>query len=226
LIESATLENGAVISDKGIASLALGQQNYGVTVREMTSAFCVFPNKGVHNKTRTYLYVYDSLGETVLSNDAESNTLLRVLSVGDVFGVAGLLSGYTDISRIIVKSGKLSVISIPKEEILSLISDDPGFARKYVSLLEQKIVFLNRRILAFTAGTCERRLATFLNSVSSEEQFEVGPIAFSSLAMQLNMGRASFYRALDAFEKDGLIRRETKTLYVLSRSKLKEKYLK
>ncbi len=75
LIESATLENGAVISDKGIASLALGQQNYGVTVREMTSAFCVFPNKGVHNKTRTYLYVYDSKGETVLSNDAESNVV-------------------------------------------------------------------------------------------------------------------------------------------------------
>jgi CRP-like cAMP-binding protein len=176
--------------------------------------------------TQGRLTVIASGSANVYSNDAESNTLLRVLSVGDVFGVAGLLSGYTDISRIIVKSGKLSVISIPKEEILSLISDDPGFARKYVSLLEQKIVFLNRRILAFTAGTCERRLATFLNSVSSEEQFEVGPIAFSSLAMQLNMGRASFYRALDAFEKDGLIRRETKTLYVLSRSKLKEKYLK
>ncbi len=75
LIESATLENGAVISDKGIASLALGQQNYGVTVREMTSAFCVFPNKGVYNKTRSYLYVYDSKGETVLSNDAESNVV-------------------------------------------------------------------------------------------------------------------------------------------------------
>ena len=75
LIERATLDDGSVISDKGIASLALGQQNYGVTVREMTSAFCVFPNKGVYNKTRSYLYVYDSKGETILSNDAESNVV-------------------------------------------------------------------------------------------------------------------------------------------------------
>ena len=75
LIEGATLENGAQISDIGLASLALGQQNYGVTVREMASAFCVFPNKGVYNKTRSYLYVYDSNGDIILSNEAESNVV-------------------------------------------------------------------------------------------------------------------------------------------------------
>ena len=75
LIDSRTLDNGSVITDKGIASLALGQQNYGVTVREMTSAFCVFPNSGIYNKTRSYLYVYDANGEIVLSNDAESNVV-------------------------------------------------------------------------------------------------------------------------------------------------------
>lgn len=171
------------------------------------------------------LTVIASGSANVYSKDTESNTLLRVLSEGDVFGIAGLLSGYTEISRIVVKSGKLGVISIPKEEIISLISDDISFTQKYIFLLERKIVFLNRRIASFTAGTCERRLATFLNSISSDEQFEIGPIAFSNLAMQLNMGRASFYRVIEAFENDGLICRGPKTLHVLSRSRLKEKYL-
>lgn len=75
LIESLTLDDGSVLSDIGLAALALGQQNYGVTVREMASAFCVFPNNGIYNKTRSYLYVYDSNGEIVLSNDAESNVV-------------------------------------------------------------------------------------------------------------------------------------------------------
>ncbi len=75
LIESATLDDGSTITDIGLASLALGQQNYGVTVREMTSAFCVFPNSGMYNKTRSYLYVYDSNGDIVLSNDSESNVV-------------------------------------------------------------------------------------------------------------------------------------------------------
>ncbi len=75
LIEKATLDNGSTLTDIGLAALALGQQNYGVTVREMTSAFCTFPNNGIYNKTRSYLYVSDSDGEIVLSNDAEANVV-------------------------------------------------------------------------------------------------------------------------------------------------------
>ncbi len=75
LIDKLTLENGTTLTDKGIAALALGQQNYGITVREITSAFCTFPNNGIYNKTRSYLYVYDSNGEIVLTNDAQSNAV-------------------------------------------------------------------------------------------------------------------------------------------------------
>ncbi len=75
LIEKKTLDNGSTLTDIGLAALALGQQNYGITVREITSAFCVFPNNGIYNKTRSYLYVSGPDGETVLSNDAESNVV-------------------------------------------------------------------------------------------------------------------------------------------------------
>ncbi len=75
LIESKTLDDGKTLTDIGLASLALGQQNYGITVREITSAYCTFPNNGVYNKTRSYLYVSNTDGDMILSNDAESNVV-------------------------------------------------------------------------------------------------------------------------------------------------------
>ena len=192
---------------------------------EEATAFTCLSGDDITSYAKDSLIVIASGSANVFSKDVGSNTLLRILSDGDVFGIAGLLSGYSGISRIIAKSNRLTALSFPKERILSLITEDRDFAKKYISLLEKKIVFLNRRINAFTAGTCERTLATFLCSVSSEEQFEVGPIAFSNLAMQLNMGRASFYRALETFEQQSIVRRGQKTIFVISRSLLKEKYL-
>ena len=75
LIEEDTLQDGTKITDKGLAALALGQQNYGITVREITSAYCAFANSGIYNKTRSYLYVKDPNGNSVLTNEAESEVV-------------------------------------------------------------------------------------------------------------------------------------------------------
>ena len=39
--------------------MALGGMSYGVTVREMTAAFCVFANGGYYYEPYTYTYVKD-----------------------------------------------------------------------------------------------------------------------------------------------------------------------
>ena len=67
LIVESRLENDDVITDKGIASLALGQQNYGVTVREMTGTYSIFVNDGIYNSMRSYYKVTDSKGNILLS---------------------------------------------------------------------------------------------------------------------------------------------------------------
>ncbi len=76
LIESATLSNGQVITDKGLAALALGQPNYGVTLLEMTSAYTIFQNRGIYNEPNLYLTVTDSAGNVILSNEEESNLVI------------------------------------------------------------------------------------------------------------------------------------------------------
>ena len=68
LIESGTDGNGAYITDKDIAALALGQLNYGVTVREMTAAYSVFGNNGIYSEARSYYKVTDSYGSILLEN--------------------------------------------------------------------------------------------------------------------------------------------------------------
>ena len=68
LIETETLNNGSVITDKDYAALALGQFNYGVTVREITAAYSILANDGIYNNYRSYYVVTDSHDEAVLEN--------------------------------------------------------------------------------------------------------------------------------------------------------------
>lgn len=66
LIESGRTADGTYITDKDWASLALGQMNYGVTVREITAAYSIFANAGVYNMSRSYDKVTDYAGSIIL----------------------------------------------------------------------------------------------------------------------------------------------------------------
>lgn len=65
-----------VEDDIQIASLALGAQYYGVTVRDMACAFATFANDGTYRVGRTWLKVYDSKGNVVLENPQDSADIL------------------------------------------------------------------------------------------------------------------------------------------------------
>ncbi len=65
-----------VEDDVQIASLALGAQYYGVTVRDMANAFATFANKGTYRDGRTWTKVYDSKGNVVLENPQSSEKIL------------------------------------------------------------------------------------------------------------------------------------------------------
>lgn len=76
LIDEKVLADGRIITDKGAAALALGQLNYGLTVEEITAAYCIFPNNGVFNEPRLYTKIYDSLGNIVIDNDPKTRTVI------------------------------------------------------------------------------------------------------------------------------------------------------
>ena len=88
---------------------------------------------------------------------------------------------------------------------------DFSITENYIRYLAGRVWFLNETISNLTAGTVEQRLAGFL----LERPASGIPSSMAGLARQLNVGRASLYRAMDALEAEGLIRRDGKTLTVL-----------
>ena len=67
--------------DLNFASLAMGAQHHGVTVRDMSCAFATFANDGVYREGRTFTKVYDRNGEIVLDNTQDARTILNEKAV-------------------------------------------------------------------------------------------------------------------------------------------------
>lgn len=76
LVESYTRQNGTTITDKGLAALGLGQLNFGLTVMEITAAYCIFQNDGVYNAPNLYLYVTDSDDKVIMVNDDDPEIVI------------------------------------------------------------------------------------------------------------------------------------------------------
>ena len=73
--------NGTVHTDNAFAPLAMGAQTWGVTVRDMATAFATFANKGVYRRARTFTKVYDSNGNLVIDNTQKQEQILSRKSV-------------------------------------------------------------------------------------------------------------------------------------------------
>ncbi len=71
------LENGTVITDNDYAALALGQFNYGVTVKETTAAYTIFADDGIYHAPRSYYKVTDENGSVILEQAYSGEIVLR-----------------------------------------------------------------------------------------------------------------------------------------------------
>lgn len=81
LIEKYVDSNGTVHSDNNYAPLAMGAQTWGVTVRDMASAFATYANKGVYREGRTFTKVFDSEGNLVLDNPQKQEQIVSEKTV-------------------------------------------------------------------------------------------------------------------------------------------------
>lgn len=75
LVESVTI-NGKDKTDIALAPLAMGALTYGVTVRDITTAYATFTNDGWWRESRTYLKVLDSDGNVVLDNTQDTRQVI------------------------------------------------------------------------------------------------------------------------------------------------------
>ena len=84
------------------AALGLGQLNYGVTLRELTTAYTALADGGVYHPYRSYYRVTDSEGNILLSRADESE---RILSPETAAIMTKLLEG-------VIESGTSSAVTL------------------------------------------------------------------------------------------------------------------
>ena len=139
----------------------------------------------------------------LLSGDAEiytaggdTHALLKTAKAGEIFGIANLYADDTAFPTVIRAKGAVQVLFFSGDAFCRFIETDPSVLSFYLGLLSKKIVYLNRKIATFTAGSAEQRLAIFLLENHTNGVFEP-PYSMETLAKLLGLGRASLYRAIE-----------------------------
>ncbi len=76
LIDAGTAGDGRAITDRGEAALALGQMNYGVTLRELTAGYTMLANGGVFVEPHSYYRVLAPDGRVLLSHPVSGHAAI------------------------------------------------------------------------------------------------------------------------------------------------------
>lgn len=157
----------------------------------------------------------------VYSADDERDVCLRLLGIGGFFGAVNMFSVAEKFISTVKAEKKCTVLFISSAAFRKLLESNKEFMYSYLAFLGERISFLNRKIRQFTAGSTERRVAVFLDTLSENDEFTL-PFSYSKLYEMLDIGRASLYRALDALTESKIIIRDGKRITVLDRTALRE----
>ena len=161
-------------------------------------------------------------GQVKAEKDKSGQSLpLRSFGPGEVFGAASLFGAVDYVTRLdVVKDCRIAFLT--QRLVEDLIARDVCVSWNYIHFLSDRIRFLNAKIDSFTAGNAECRLACYLLTLLEQGDSFLLPCSLSELAQRLDIGRASLYRALDALESSGAIKRTGHHITVLNQDRLSE----
>lgn len=151
---------------------------------------------------------------------SENGIIVSKLLENSIFGCAALFSGQNHFVNQIIATKDTKVLYINKSAIVRLMQDDTSFSVCYIRYLSDRILFLNKRIVNFTGTSAESRLANYLLSCFGDYKTYELDRSMSQLAVSLDIGRASLYRAFEALEQVGAVQRDGKNIRLVNREKL------
>ena len=149
---------------------------------------------------------------------SKDTLVVSTLAAGDVFGAAALFTDSEGYATTLTALTDCALVLLPQENVARLLRESPEFAENYVRYLSGRIQFLSSRLDAVSAGSAERKLAQYLLSAAGET--DCVSMSATQLSARIGVGRATLYRAFEALEQDGAIRREGKQIHILCREKL------
>ncbi len=159
----------------------------------------------------------------ISASDNEKSLLLKNAAPGSMFGIATLYSSSNHFPTRISAKTHCRVLFIRSSALKRFIENDMDATRSFLRIMGDKVVYLNKKISILTAGSAERKLSLFLCENETDGVYKIKASA-SALADMLGIGRASLYRALEKLESDGFIRKDEKSITLLGRDAMIEKY--
>ena len=145
--------------------------------------------------------------------------IMSVLEPGDLFGAAALFCQAEDYAATLTARSPCELLLLSQQLVEELMARFPQVGRNYVSYLSGRIRFLTGKIDALTAGSAGQKLAQYLLA-SARQGWAEAECSSTGLAKRLGVSRASLYRAYDALDEAGLIRRVGKRIELLDEAGL------
>ncbi len=199
---------------------------HGVTCDELNSVITSFSVINTYSKGETVFSEKEyARGLVIIVKGSaavtKADVLINILKKGDVFGMATLFYEEENYLTDITAKEELTVAFIPKDNIKKIFALYPVITENYITILSSKIHFLNSKISTYTKSENVQKVASLiLENADSEKTQAVLPFNLTLAAKSLNMGRASFYRAIENLENDNIIKREGKKILILNSCKL------
>lgn len=156
-------------------------------------------------------------GKVSVRKDRTSNVLINTLGNGDIFGGAALFSKYDRFIGTLRAETDSDILFITENLMEEIIVKSPESAVSYIKYLSESLMFLNNRLDIFTAGGAEERTLEYIrkNSRIDENGRTVADgMSMTELSEYLAVGRATLYRILDEFQRNGIIQRDGRKIYI------------
>ena len=135
------------------------------------------------------------------------------LRPGDLFGAAALYNEEPDYVTTLNVLSDCAVLFLSQDWLEGQMDRRAGLRRNYIRYLSGRIRFLSGKLEELTGPTAEAKLFHYLAQRAHQGAVELD-CSMTELAKRLGMGRASLYRALDALEGEGTIKRTGKTVFL------------
>ena len=150
-----------------------------------------------------------------VAEKGSSSVILNSFQPGSFFGVATLFFHPDHYVTTVRAKSSCLVAFLSEKALLEIFELDSRVSLNYIAFLSSRIHFLNRKIDKFTAVSAEEKLVLWLLEQAEFNNPIPMSVSYARLAEILDLGRSSLYRAMDALEAEGILRKEKKLLTIL-----------
>ena len=158
---------------------------------------------------------------SIYGKDSGKRVLLNRIEKAGIFGAATVFFPEEVAVSTVIAETKCRVLFIERSVLETIMENDFAIASAYIAFLSERIYFLNRKIIAFTAKNADAAFAGYL--LRAADGNGVLSVNMSRIASILGIGRTTLYRAVDALAAEGAITHDGKMIRILNRELLENK---